>query len=72
MTQNLDEPMSPERVATVADFRERAQERMSPREVADHVFHPIRTEQLYILTRPELNSEVQERMDHILQQRKPD
>jgi NAD(P)-dependent dehydrogenase (short-subunit alcohol dehydrogenase family) len=44
---------------------------MPPQEVAGLVFQAIRNEQFYILTHPEANSEIQTRMENILNQRNP-
>ena len=67
----MNESMSPEREAVIQEMRQAAQAGMSPQQVADYVFKAIRAEQFYILTHPELNSEVQKRMEDILQQRNP-
>ena len=67
----MNESMSPEREAAIQEMRQAAQAGMSPQQVADYVFKAIRADQFYILTHPELNSEVQKRMEDILQQRNP-
>jgi NAD(P)-dependent dehydrogenase (short-subunit alcohol dehydrogenase family) len=67
----MNESMSPEREAVIQEMRQAAQAGMSPQQVTDYVFKAIRAEQFYILTHPELNSEVQKRMEDILQQRNP-
>jgi NAD(P)-dependent dehydrogenase (short-subunit alcohol dehydrogenase family) len=67
----MNESMSPEREAVIQEMRQAAQAGMSPQQVADYVFKAIRAEQFYILTHLELNSEVQKRMEDILQQRNP-
>lgn len=64
-------PMGPEQEAIMQSMREEAQAGLSPRQVSDHVFNAIRNEQFYILTNPELNSMIQQRMENILQQRNP-
>ena len=64
-------PPGPEQEAIVQSMREEAQAGLSPRQVSDHVFNAIRNEQFYILTHPELNSMIQQRMENILQQRNP-
>ncbi len=64
-------PISPEVEAIVQSMREAAQAGLSPRQVADHVFNAIRNEQFYILTHPEYNPLIQQRMENILQQRNP-
>ena len=67
----MNESMSPESEAIIQGMRQSAQAGMSPKKVAGYVFKAIRAEQFYILTHPELNSEVQKRMEDILQQRNP-
>ena len=67
----MNESKSPEREAVIQEMRQAAQAGMSPQQVADYVFKAIRAEQFYILTHPELNSEVQKRMEDILQQHNP-
>lgn len=64
-------PPGPEQEAIVQSMREEAQAGLSPRQVSDHVFNAIQNEQFYILTHPELNSMIQQRMENILQQRNP-
>ena len=44
---------------------------ISPEEVADHVFRAIRDEKFYILTHPEANPLIQNRVERILQGRNP-
>jgi short-subunit dehydrogenase len=61
----------PEQAAAVQGMREAAQAGLSPRQVADQVFDAIRKEQFYILTHPEYNAAIQQRMENILQQRNP-
>jgi NAD(P)-dependent dehydrogenase (short-subunit alcohol dehydrogenase family) len=64
-------PPGPEQEAIMQSMREEAQAGLSPRQVSDHVFNAIRNEQFYILTNPELNPMIQQRMENILQQRNP-
>jgi NAD(P)-dependent dehydrogenase (short-subunit alcohol dehydrogenase family) len=64
-------PAVPEQEAIMQSMREEAQAGLSPRQVSDHVFNAIRNEQFYILTHPELNSMIRQRMENILQQRNP-
>lgn len=64
-------PPGPEQEAIVQSMHEAAQAGLSPRQVSDHVFNAIRSEQFYILTHPEFNSVIQQRMENILQQRNP-
>ena len=66
-----DAPASPEQEAAVQSMRAAAQAGLLPRQVADQVFDAIRKEQFYILTHPEYNSAIQQRMENILQQRNP-
>jgi NAD(P)-dependent dehydrogenase (short-subunit alcohol dehydrogenase family) len=66
-----NEPLSPEREASIEARRQAAQAGMPPQQVAEYVFSAIRAEQLYILTHPEYNLKVQNRMEDILQQRNP-
>jgi NAD(P)-dependent dehydrogenase (short-subunit alcohol dehydrogenase family) len=67
----VDLPISPEQEAAVQSMRAAAQAGLPPRQVADQVFDAIRKEQFYILTHPEYNSAIQQRMENILQQRNP-
>jgi len=64
-------PASPEQEAVVQSMRAAAEAGLPPRQVADQVFDAIRKEQFYILTHPELNAVIQQRMENILQQRNP-
>ncbi len=64
-------PPSPELVAAVQSMRDAAQAGLPPRQVADQVFDAIRKEQFYILTHPEYNAAIQQRVENILQQRNP-
>ncbi len=64
-------PIGPEQEAILQSMREAAQAGLSPRQVADQVFDAIRKEQFYILTHPEYNAMIQQRMENILQQRNP-
>ena len=64
-------PASPEQEAVVQSMRAAAEAGLPPRQVADQVFDAIRKEQFYILTHPELNAAIQQRMENILQQRNP-
>jgi NAD(P)-dependent dehydrogenase (short-subunit alcohol dehydrogenase family) len=66
-----DLPMSAEIEAIVQSMREAAQAGLQPQLVADQVFNAIRNEQFYILTHPELNPLIQQRMENILQGRNP-
>lgn len=67
----ISESISPEGEAIIQEMRQAAQAGMSPQQVADYVFKAIRVEQFYILTHPEFNPMVQNRMENILQQRNP-
>ncbi len=64
-------PPGPEQAAVVQSMRDAAQAGLSPRQVADQVFDAIRKEQFYILTHPEYNAMIQQRMENILEQRNP-
>lgn len=66
-----NEPLNPEREALYQEMVQAAQTGMPPEHVAEYVFSAIREEQLYILTHPEFNLEVQKRMENILHQRNP-
>jgi NAD(P)-dependent dehydrogenase (short-subunit alcohol dehydrogenase family) len=68
----MSESMSPELEVIVQEMRQAAQTGMSPEQVADYVFKALRVEQFYILTHPEFNSMVQNRMENILKQRNPE
>jgi NAD(P)-dependent dehydrogenase (short-subunit alcohol dehydrogenase family) len=68
----MSESMSPELEVIVQEMRQAAQTGMSPQQVADYVFKALRVEQFYILTHPEFNSMVQNRMENILKQRNPE
>jgi NAD(P)-dependent dehydrogenase (short-subunit alcohol dehydrogenase family) len=62
-----NEPLDPRVEATIQFMRQAAQTGISPSQVADCVFEGIRNEQFYILTHPDMNSMIQERMESILQ-----
>ncbi len=64
-------PLGPEVEAIMQSMREAAQAGLSPQQVSDQVFDAIRNEQFYILTHPEYNSAIRERVENILQQRNP-
>ena len=44
---------------------------ISIQEVADRLFKGIEAEQLYVLTHPEYEPDIRERMEHILGQKNP-
>jgi NAD(P)-dependent dehydrogenase (short-subunit alcohol dehydrogenase family) len=67
----MSETLSPDRQAILQEMRLAAQAGISPQQVADCVFEAIRTAQFYIMTHPEYNPVIQERMEAILQQRNP-
>lgn len=66
-----DLPTGPEAEAIVQSMRDAAQAGLSPRQVAEQVFDAIRDEQFYILTHPEYNEAIRQRMENILQLRNP-
>jgi len=53
------------------DMRHAVETGMAPQQVADLVFDAIRKEQFYILTHPEFNASIQQRLEDIIQQRNP-
>jgi NAD(P)-dependent dehydrogenase (short-subunit alcohol dehydrogenase family) len=57
--------------AEVVAMREMMASAMSPDAVAEGVFNAIRADQLYVLTHPEYDSMIRERMDAILERRNP-
>ena len=44
---------------------------LSPQQVADEVFQAIKTEKFYIIIPPEVKSQIQKRMEDVLQERNP-
>ena len=64
-------PQFPELENAEEDFQKMIQNGMSPSKVADIVFRAISDERFYILTHPEMNSLIKERMEGILQNRHP-
>lgn len=57
--------------AEFAALREMMATGMSPDAVAEGVFNAMRADQLYVLTHPEFDSMIRERMDAILERRNP-
>ncbi len=57
--------------AEVAALRQMMAGAMSPAAVAEGVFNAIRSDQLYVLTHPEYDNMIRERMDAILERRNP-
>jgi NAD(P)-dependent dehydrogenase (short-subunit alcohol dehydrogenase family) len=57
--------------AEVAAVREMMAGAMSPAAVAEGVINAIRADQLYVLTHPEYDNMIRERMDAILERRNP-
>jgi len=55
----------------MGEMRQAVETGMKRQKVAELVFDAIRKEQFYIVTHPELNPMIQERMEDILQQRNP-
>lgn len=64
--QNEPEPAGPADEAMTEEIRAAIQSGMSPHVVADFVFKAIRSRTFYILTHPEANVLVQQRMEGIL------
>jgi NADP-dependent 3-hydroxy acid dehydrogenase YdfG len=62
---------SPEEEEILEQVRESIEEGMTVRDVSDIIINGIREEQLYVLTHPEWNSRVSQRIDNILNQRNP-
>lgn len=62
---------SPEEEEILEQVRESIEEGMTIQEVSNIIFDGIREEQLYVLTHPEWNSRVSQRIDNILNQRNP-
>lgn len=65
------EMTTPEGEAAEAEMRRAAEAGLSPQAVAEQVFAAIRAEQLFVLTHPELNQYIQQRVEGILQPRRP-
>ena len=65
--QNADEvPLRPKQEAMVEAMQQLVANGMSPRQIGEIVFEAIETNKLYILTHPDFNQFVQERMNAIL------
>jgi short-subunit dehydrogenase len=64
-------PMGPVEAAGWETLRQQMQTAMPAAQVGDAVFQAIREERFYILTHPEGNDWIRNRMDDILQQRNP-
>lgn len=62
---------SPANKAAYQRIKESVETGMSIQELADHVFRAIQDEQLYVLTHPEYNANIQKRFDNIVQQKNP-
>lgn len=60
-----------EAVESYGRMQEAMEAGISIKEVANHVFKAIENEQLYVLTHPEYNPLIQERMENILGQKNP-
>jgi NAD(P)-dependent dehydrogenase (short-subunit alcohol dehydrogenase family) len=69
--QDPDAALTPEEEAVKAQIAAAVETGMPPEQVADRVFQAIENEQFYILTHPELNPMIQQRMEDILQGRNP-
>jgi hypothetical protein len=59
-------PTTPEQEATVEAMRQLIANGMSPRQIGEIVFEAIEAKELYVLTHPDFNRFVQERMNAIL------
>ncbi len=64
-------PTGPQAEAFEEWFREQVQNGLSPRSVGDQVLSAIREERFYILTHPEWNRMIEQRMKNILDGRNP-
>jgi len=64
-------PPTPEAIAAFQEIQQVIQNGMPPQQVADHVFQAIQDEQFYILTHPEYDPILRQRMDDILQRKNP-
>lgn len=59
-------PTGREQVSWLEQARQALESGMSPQQIADHVFAAIRQERFWILTHPEWNPQIQQRMESIL------
>ena len=66
-----DQQITPERETHIEQYREAVAAARSAKEFAGHVFQAIRENQLYVLSHPELNAAVRQRMENILEGRNP-
>jgi NAD(P)-dependent dehydrogenase (short-subunit alcohol dehydrogenase family) len=64
--KQVSKATNPELEAITQEMRQAANDGMSPRQVTDHVFKAIQSEQFYILTHPEFNPVIQKRMEDVL------
>jgi NAD(P)-dependent dehydrogenase (short-subunit alcohol dehydrogenase family) len=69
LLNEVEAPLTPERMAVEQFFFQAVESGISPKEVADDVFKAIQEEQFYIFTTQEFNPSIQMRMESILQQR---
>ena len=75
-SRNWPEEYGPSRVAEADESADQAlrdlmASGMPPADVAEHVFEAIRTQQLHILTHPEFDQMIRDRMEAILARRNP-
>jgi NAD(P)-dependent dehydrogenase (short-subunit alcohol dehydrogenase family) len=66
-----DQPPNPVYESMLQYGRQLVQAGMSPSAVAEHIFNAIREEKFYILTHPEFQPNIKERMQNILQEHNP-
>ncbi len=59
------------RVESYREMQAAIETGMSVQDLTEHVFRAIENEQLYVLSHPEVTPYIQERMDHIVQQKNP-
>jgi len=64
-------PPSPAAREAYQRMQESIEAGMSIQELANHVFHAIENEQLYVITHPEYMPRIQKRFENILQQKNP-
>jgi len=66
-----EQPLTPEQQALLKFFLEINKNAIPSDKFAELVFRAIREDQLYLLSHPESNAFIKQRMDNILQQRNP-
>ncbi len=70
-SQPLDPALQAYLEQMMREMRQAVETGLSPQKVAELVFEAVRKEQFYIVTHPEYNPMIQQRMEDILQQRNP-